>query len=174
MGTADAGQVWLELRADGEARYGFAAYTWQHVGDTLVLTRPDARLTLKVAPVADGFLLEGPPFGRVHLQAAPLPPQTPAARPKRPEAWCGQWIHRATGGHLVLALEADGTYRMVQVATGGDTQSTSGQWRADRGLVLTPDGGAEQRYAARWTEKGLWLSGGDLPLEVHFRRQEVP
>ena len=174
VGTADAGQVRLELGADGEARYGFAAYKWRLEGDVLRLERPGKQLELVVESVPGGFVLTGPPFGRVALRPARLPTQTPAARPRRPEAWCGRWLHRATGGHLALELGGDGRYLMTHGAVGASPQRTAGRWRADRGLVLTPDGGASQRYTVRLTEGALFLAGGDLPIEVQFLPQGAP
>jgi len=174
VGTAEAGQVWLELGTDGEAKYGFSTYRWRFEGERLVLERPQSRLTLEVQQVADGFVLTGPPFSRIHLRRMQLPTQTLAPSPKRPEAWCGHWRHRATGGQLVLELSSDGRYHMTQETLGSAAQRTSGQWRAAQGLVLTPDGGTPQRYAARVAGGALFLSGGDLPLEVRFESGGVP
>jgi len=174
VGTTDAGQVWLELGTEGQASYGYASYKWRLEGGVLLLERPGAKLELAVKRVADGFVLEGPPFGRVDFRPAPLPTQIPAARPRRPQAWCGRWLHRATGGHLALELGADGRYLMTHGAVGASPQRTAGRWRAERGLVLTPDGGASQRYTVRLADGALFLAGGDLPIEVKFQSQGAP
>ena len=169
MGTAASGVVWLEMASDGGARYGLATYRWRVEGDHLLLERAGARLRLQITAAASGFILTGPPFGRVVFTAAPLPKMTPAARPVRPRAWRGRWVHRASGGHLELSLDADGRYAMVHRAGKGDAQTTVGRWHADRGLVLTPNGGASQRYRVQIDGGELVLSGGDLPLAVRFR-----
>ncbi len=174
VGTADTGQVWLELGADGTAQYGFAAYTWRLHQGALILERRGTALRLDVEPVAGGVVLTGPPFGRVEFRPAPLATQTPVARPRRPEAWRGRWVHRATGGQLLLELSENGRYLMIHGARGASGQRTVGQWWADRGLVLSPDGGASQRYGVRLSTGALFLSGGDLPMEVRFVPEGPP
>lgn len=162
VGAAPDGRVDLELRADGSAFFGGAAYRWRLAGDTLHLGGDHGPLALRV----DGDCLVGPPFGRVCLVPAPLPPvRRPPASP-RPEAWRGRWAHTASGGTLVVVMTADGTYEMRQ-----PEQTTTGRWRGDRaGFTLVPEGGEALRYRARRDGEDLVVSGGDLPTEVRFRR----
>ncbi len=171
VGIAAAGRVDLELTADGHAIYGGAPYRWRleaspKSGDTLRLTAEHGELALRFV---DGCLL-GPPFGRVCLTSAPLPPETSPPAPPRPEAWRGAWAHTASGGTLVLELRPDGAYEMRQPEA-----KTTGRWRGDAGgFTLIPAGGAPLRYRARRSGPDLWVGGGDLPGEVRFRRFEGP
>ena len=63
---------------------------------------------------------------------------------------------------------------MIHGASDSAPQTTTGAWYADRELVLTADGGKPQRYGVRTEEAVLFLSGGDLPLEVRFQRSDPP
>lgn len=161
VGTAPAGRIDLELRADGTAVFGGAPYSWRIDGATLHL----GDLALRI----DGDCLRGPPFGEVCLRPAPLPPITEPAQAPRPDAWRGAWTHRASGGAVTLTLLPDGRYQMQQ-----PEGVTSGRWRGDaRGFTLMPDGGAALRYRARREGEELVVSGGDLPTEVRFRRPDA-
>ena len=157
----------LEISSDIPAlsRLGTGPHPRTALGRLLcrsVLGADHGDLVLRV----DGDCLVGPPFGRVCLKAAPLPPQRHPPKPPRPETWRGGWAHTAIGGTLVVVLAADGAYEMQQ-----STQTTTGRWRGDAtGFTLIPEGGAPLRYRARRDGDALLVSGGDLPSEVRFHR----
>lgn len=170
-GVTDHGVVWLELRPDGRAVYGGAAYLWHAEPGSLVLAAPEGTLTLTLRDTPAGPVLVGPPFGEVQLTPVdwPAPAEAPPAAP--PTApWAGTWQHTASGGTLALRLDPDGTYELRQQF--GPTEPpvvSGGRWSGDAtSLVLTPEGGAPLRYAARREAAALLLSGGDLPFEVRL------
>lgn len=167
-GRVPAGRVWLVLRADGTSTYGGAAYGWRIEGDTLHLTGAQP-LDLKVETRNGQPCLVGPPFQRVCLSPVPVAEPPPAPARRQPAQWVGRWKHAATGGRLVVVLEVDGRYRMIQDVVGDPEAETAGTWQGDEaGVVLEPAGGTPLRYRARRAGPDLLLGGGDLPLDVRF------
>lgn len=169
-GHGSEGRLDLQLLDDGRAIFGGAALRWRADGDTLVLKPPGGKaLRLTVRHDPDGAVLEGAPGGPIRL--APLPDITPVSPPSppRPLPWIGAWLHRASGGALLLRLMGDGRYEMVQAGTDGRALPTAGAWSA-RGdaLILTPAGGPPLTYTARRDGADLLIGGGDLPVEVRF------
>ncbi|MGK0361503.1 MAG: hypothetical protein ACI9U2_003821 [Bradymonadia bacterium] len=171
-GDSDAGRVWIWLKRDGAAEFGGVAYRWRQADGRLQLdgihpkTEP---LSLTITAVKARTCLDGPPFTRVCLTAAPLPAPAPIAPRQRPTHLRGAWRHSATGGTLTLALTANGRYTMHQAATGDAAEQTHGQWHGDDAhLSLIPDGGERLTYRARRAGPDLFISGGDLPMTVRL------
>jgi hypothetical protein len=200
LGESASGDVWLWLKADGSAEFGGAPVQWRIEDDVLLLEGRSAwRLT--IVERKGRTCLEGPPFKRICLTAAPLAEAPPPPARQRPSGWTGAWRHVATGGSLTLQLEPDGHYRMQQAATGDPVEDTQGRWHAEavaeerRGeghpvcraqvalgtpgrlpacppnrLILLPDGGEPLPYRARIAGDTLLVGGGDLPMEIGFKR----
>lgn len=166
VGVTAGGRVGLELRGDGSAVFGEAAVRWARTGDVLVLT-PAVGAPYEVAVIREGdaVVLVGPPFGRMRLEVAAVDsPAPPVMLP-----WVGAWVHRASGGALVLRLRGDGVYRMEQRGIAGAAFEAAGRWRGEGArLTLTPDGGDPLDYTARREGADLLIGGGDLPGEVRF------
>lgn len=182
VAVVDGGEVGLVLGADGAGTFGGAAVRWQLVGDVLTL-RPAAGAPYELRVVEEGgrVVLVGPPHGRIVLRAdpeaaSPAPTAEGAGAgadspaPPVPLAWVGGWLHRASGGALVLRLAASGVMEMEQQGAVG-AERTTGRWVGDAAtgaLTLTPDGGAPLTYTARRDGEALVVSGGDLPTAVRF------
>lgn len=166
-GHAPGGPVGFELRADGTATLGGAPVGWRRDGDTLVIT-PGAGspYVVRVTEEAGGVVLVGPPFGWLRLEPAGEPAAT---APPVPLPWVGAWLHRATGGALVLHLRGDRTYTIEQRGVPGPAAETTGRWQGEgTRLTLTPTDGAPLDYTARRDGDALVVGGGDLPGEVRF------
>lgn len=82
---ADGGPVELVLGPDGAAVFGGAPVRWQQTGDVLTLSRAaGAPYVLTIGEVDGQRVLDGPPFGRLRLEA--LPPAPSVAAPATPVA----------------------------------------------------------------------------------------
>jgi hypothetical protein len=166
VGVTEGGRVEFELRADGSAVLGEAAVRWTRAGDVLVLSPAvGAPYEVTVMQEGDAVVLVGPPFGRMRLERAVVEsPPPPVMLP-----WVGAWVHRASGGALVLRLRGDGVYVMQQRGIAGAAFEATGRWRGEGArLTLTPDGGESLDYTARREGADLLIGGGDLPGEVRF------
>jgi hypothetical protein len=166
VGEVPDGRVWLVLRADGPATFGGVDYErWRIEGESLHLEGPQP-LEVKVK---SGPCLVGPPFGRVCLNRVAVAEPAPPPPRLHPPAWVGRWQHTASGGQLLLEVGADGHYQMTQVVVGDEAAVTAGTWHGGaEGLTLEPAGGPPLPYRARRVGPDLFISGGDLPLEVRF------
>jgi hypothetical protein len=142
----DWGRVWIELLPDGTATWDGVVGRWQ--GTSLQVGDRTYRWV-------EGCL-EGP-GGPVCLRLV-APPERP--RPVlRPAAWVGRWRHSASGGSLVLVLQADGRVLMA---------GAEGRWRSEGDQLVLVFSGRAVRYRVARVGPGLRVAGGDLPFGVVF------